>query len=347
MRGAEPASTGQPTLEVTDLTVHYELPRGWHRQPAGKVHAVDGISFALRAGSTFGIVGESGCGKSTTALAVMRLIKETAGSIRIDGTELTGMGAEELKRFRRKFQIIFQDPFSSLNPRQRAGDIIRAPLDIMHIGDPRSREERVAELLKLVGLRPEARALFPHQFSGGQRQRIGIARALATNPALIVCDEPVSALDVAIQAQILNLLKDLQNSLGVSLLIISHDMGVIRFMCHEIGVMYLGQFVETGDTAAIIRQPAHPYTWSLLNAVPRIDPEMRSLLSVPKLPGDPPSPIDPGPGCRFAKRCPYVEDRCRKIQPRLQPVRASASRHFVACHKVDERGYGPQHHPTL
>jgi peptide/nickel transport system ATP-binding protein len=327
-------------LEVENLEVKFNM--GTLQGKPQNVHAVDGINFSIPEGRTLGIVGESGCGKSTTALAIMRLLKPSGGSIFLNGQNLTALAGEELRKRRKDFQIIFQDPYSALNPRQRVGSLIRTPMDLLEVGKPSERDARVDELLALVGLRPEFRHLFPHQFSGGQRQRIGIARALATSPALIVCDEPVSALDVAIQAQILNLMKDLQTKLNLAFLFISHDIGVVSFLCHETAVMYLGVFVEQGVTREIISKPSHPYTRILLGSIPRIDPENRDLLKARKLPGDPPSPINPQFGCRFASRCPYAQDKCRQEIPELRPVEISASRRLVACHYAEQIENSPE-----
>ena len=325
-------------LSVRDLAVHFPIGR---RGPFGRpqtVHAVDGVSFEVERGATFGLVGESGSGKTTTALALMRLTAARGGDVRLGDTDLLALQGEVLRRERRRMQMIFQDPYSSLNPRVRAGASVREPLDLMRIGTPGEREERVAELFRLVGLRSEQRALFPHQFSGGQRQRIGIARALATQPELVVCDEPVSALDVAIQAQILNLLRRLQAEFGLTYLFISHDLGVVQYMCDEIAVMYLGRIVERTGRARLFREPLHPYTWALLSAVPSADPTFRRARARVKLEGDPPSPIDPPPGCRFAGRCPFVEARCRERDP---PLRAIRPGHQVACHLVGKDGSTP------
>ncbi len=325
-------------LEVRGLKVHFNLPRRKPFAPAPKVHAVDGVSFDTARGATLGLVGESGSGKTTTALAVMRLAPVTEGSILLNGEELVPLSGEALRQQRRHMQIIFQDPYSSLNPRLRAGEIVRAPLDQLGVGDRESRDDRVAELFRLVGLRPEQQALFPHQFSGGQRQRIGVARALATQPDLIVCDEPVSALDVAIQAQILNLLRRLQEEFGLTYLFISHDLGVVQYMCDDIAVMYLGQVVEHADRVSLFREPLHPYTNALLSAVPSADPVLRDRASRIRLVGDPPSPIDPPPGCRFASRCPFAEDRCRAEEPALRTIRDG---HRVRCHLVTDDGVPP------
>ncbi|MBM3354066.1 MAG: ABC transporter ATP-binding protein, partial [Betaproteobacteria bacterium] len=294
-------------LEVAGLRVHFPLPRRLPWQARRKVHAVDGIDFTLAAGRTLGIVGESGSGKTTAALAVMRLADITAGEVRLKGTDITHLAGEELRTQRRYVQMIFQDPYSSLNPRSRASAIVEEPLARMGIGDAAERRERARELFAQVGLRPDQLALFPHQFSGGQRQRIGIARALATRPELIVCDEPVSALDVAIQAQILNLLARLQNQHSLSYLFISHDLGVVQHLCDEVAVMYLGRIVEQAPRARLFADPLHPYTWALFSAVPRIGRRRGKGQQRLRLEGDPPSPIDLPRGCRFAGRCPFAE----------------------------------------
>lgn len=326
-------------LRVEDLKVHFRQKKRFPFSQASSVHAVDGVNFAVPRGKTFGLVGESGSGKTTTALAVMRLVHITGGRISLGDVDIGALQGEELRLQRRQMQIIFQDPYSSLNPRVRAGGIVREPLDQLQVGDAAERDDRVAELFRLVGLRPEQRALFPHQFSGGQRQRVGIARALATQPALIVCDEPVSALDVAIQAQILNLLRALQAEFDLTYLFISHDLGVVQYMCDEIAVMYLGQIVEQADRISLFREPLHPYTWALLSAVPSADPAMRDQADRIRLEGDPPSPIDLPPGCRFASRCPFSESRCIAETPPLRTIRDG---HAVACHLVSDDGVPPQ-----
>jgi len=324
-------------LEVNNLCTYFRLRRPHPFAPTPLVYAVDGVSFNLSKGTTFGLVGESGCGKSTTALSILRLEEPTSGSIKFDGLDLLTLDSEAMRRERRRMQIIFQDPYSSLNPRSRAGDIIIAPLKHQKIGSRRQQEERVAELLSHVGLRPEHRAAFPHQFSGGQRQRIAIARALASEPELIVCDEPVSALDVAIQAQILNLLLKLQKEFGLTYLFISHDMSVIQHICNEIAVMYLGKIVERADRVELFTNPQHPYSKALLSAVPAIDVEASFLNRRLPLEGDPPSPLNPPPGCRFHTRCAYAEDGCRTLEPLLREVLPS---HHVACHLVPVGGSG-------
>ncbi|EZP53932.1 MULTISPECIES: ABC transporter ATP-binding protein [Delftia] len=319
-------------LQVDDLQVHFPRPgKGLFGRPE-VVKAVDGVSFSLRRGSTLAVVGESGSGKTTTALAVMRLAPVTAGRMQLGDTDLGGLSGEALRQARRRMQIVFQDPFSSLNPRQRAGDAVRAPLDLMDVGTPAEREARVAELFTQVGLRPEQRQLFPHQFSGGQRQRINIARALATRPELVVCDEPVSALDIAIRAQILNLLARLQRELGLSYLFISHDMAVVEHICDDIAVMYLGQIVERAPRQAFFARPLHPYSVALMSAVPTVRGGRERAARRIRLAGDPPSPINPPAGCRFAGRCPVAVPACSAETP---PLREAAPGHWVRCIRVD------------
>ena len=303
------------------------------------VHAVDGVNLNIRRGTTFGIVGESGSGKTTTALAVMRLVPITAGTIDLNGIQIHQLENDDLRQVRQHMQIIFQDPYSSLNPRVRAGAIIREPMDLMNVGEVTERDDEVKRLMSAVGLRAEQRALFPHQFSGGQRQRIGVARALASRPDLVVCDEPVSALDVAVQAQVLNLLRRLQDEFGLTYLFISHDLGVVQYMCDEIAVMYLGQVVEHADRISLFTEPLHPYTWALLSAVPSADPAIRDRADRVRLLGDPPSAIDPPPGCRFASRCPFSQAICTQDTP---PLRTVKDGHTVACHLVSDDGVPPQ-----
>ncbi|USG62514.1 ATP-binding cassette domain-containing protein [Sneathiella marina] len=316
-------------LDVEDLKVHFPTRDG------ATVHAVDGVSFSIDRGVAFGLVGESGSGKTTTALACVRLVDPTAGQVSLDGEDITHLGGDSLRQMRRKMQIVFQDPYASLNPRERVGSIVERPLKLMKMGTARERAARVAELFEIVGLRPEQQSLFPHQFSGGQRQRIGIARALATQPDLIVCDEPVSALDVAIQAQVLNLLARLKAEFELTYLFISHDLAVVQHICDEIAVMYLGQIVERGSKQEIFRNPLHPYTKALISAVPSAD-----SLGKPKgerimLEGDPPSPISLPKGCRFASRCPFVTPACEEEAPALQNI---SPEHSVACLRVDPVG---------
>ncbi len=321
----------QPLLCVRGLKVHFRGRRGNPLRTPEVVHAVDGIDFDVPRGRALALVGESGSGKTTTALAVMRLVPITAGTIRLGDDELSALDGSELRRVRRRLQIVFQDPYSSLNPRQRAGSIVRAPLDLMRIGTPAQREARVTELFAAVGLRPEQRFLFPHQFSGGQRQRINIARALATNPDLVVCDEPVSALDVAIRAQILNLLRRLQSELGLTYLFISHDMAVVEYICDEVAVMYLGQIVERAPRRAFFARPLHPYSVALMSAVPTVHAGRARAAQRIRLAGDPPSPITLPSGCRFSGRCPAAIERCRNEPPALREIAPSR---WVRCHLV-------------
>ncbi len=325
---ASAKSRDSGTLTVEDLKVYFGGKKRLFSEVATVVHAVDGVSFAVPAGETFGVVGESGSGKTTTALAIMRLVPITHGRILLGDTAISDLEKEELRAARRRFQIIFQDPYSSLDPRRRAGAIVREPLDLMQIGKPAERDGMVAELFAQVGLRPEQRALFPHQFSGGQRQRIGLARALSTRPELIVCDEPVSALDVAIQAQILNLMARLQRELGLTYLFISHDLGVVQHICDQIAVMYLGQIVEQADRVSLFTNPRHPYTKALLAAVPSVHGNKRDRRSRMRLKGDPPSPINLPRGCRFASRCPMAEARCQQASP---PLEDRGDGHKVSC----------------
>lgn len=326
-------------LSVQNLKVHFPLKRKFLIGKRSVVHAVDGVNLNIRRGTTFGIVGESGSGKTTTALAVMRLVPITAGTIDLNGIQIHQLENDDLRQVRQHMQIIFQDPYSSLNPRVRAGAIIREPMDLMNVGDVSERDDEVKRLMSAVGLRAEQRALFPHQFSGGQRQRIGVARALASRPDLVVCDEPVSALDVAVQAQVLNLLRRLQDEFGLTYLFISHDLGVVQYMCDEIAVMYLGQVVEHADRISLFTEPLHPYTWALLSAVPSADPAIRDRADRVRLLGDPPSAIDPPPGCRFASRCPFSQAICTQDTP---PLRTVKNGHAVACHLVSDDGVPPQ-----
>ncbi len=293
----------------------------------GSVKAVDGVSFTLGRGETLSLVGESGCGKSTTGLALMGLVKPTGGRVRFDDREITDFNASALKDYRRRMQIVFQDPFSSLNPRQKVKDIIRAPLDIHNVGTSMEREAEVASLMKRVGLRPDQADNYPHQFSGGQRQRIGIARALALKPDIIVCDEPVSALDVSVQAQILNLLADLQRDLGVSYLSVSHDLGVVEHISHRVAVMYLGKIVEIADKKTIFSVPRHPYTELLMGSAPSLDPRARHTFSASN--DDIPSATNKPSGCAFHTRCPLASEVCRKHEPELT---TRDDGQLVACH---------------
>jgi oligopeptide/dipeptide ABC transporter ATP-binding protein len=316
-----------PVLEVRDLKKHFIISKGILRRHGGCVFAVDGVSFSIARGETLGLVGESGCGKSTVGRAVLRLIEPTAGRIELDGHDITRLARGELRPFRRQMQIIFQDPFSSLDPRMRAGDIVGEPLRVHRIARGRKRAARVAELFERVGLRRAQMGNYPHQFSGGQRQRIGIARALALSPKLIIADEPVSSLDVSIQAQVLNLMLDLQRELGLAYLFISHNLAVVEHISHRIAVMYLGRIVEYTDKKSLFTAPQHPYTELLLSAVPVPDPAIKREKRV--LQGDVPSPVNPPAGCHFHTRCPYALELCRAATPALRQVRPG---HWAACH---------------
>lgn len=311
-------------LEISNLVKHYPVRSGVLRRVTGTVHAVDGVSFTLGVGETLGLVGESGCGKSTVARSILRLVEPTSGSIRINDTDITRLGKAALRPHRRSMQIIFQDPFASLNPRMTAGHIVGEPLSVHGIAAGRAKQERVAELFEQVGLRPDQMLNYPHQFSGGQRQRICIARALSLGPDLIVCDEPVSALDVSIQAQVINLLIDLQRQHGFSYLFIAHDLAVVAHISHRVAVMYLGRIVELAEKTELFANPRHPYTQALLASVPVADPRTKRLK--PLIDGDVPSPINPPSGCAFHTRCRFVMERCKVETPVL-----AGAQHQVAC----------------
>ena len=325
---ASTGSAGRPAvLDVCDLKKHFPIHKGLLRRAGGTVYAVDGVSFSIRPGETLGLVGESGCGKSTVGRTILRLIEPTDGSIRIDGRDITHLSKTELRPYRRQMQIIFQDPFSSLDPRMSAGDIVAEPMRVHRTVGRANVKKRVAELFERVGLRKAQMDNYPHQFSGGQRQRIGIARALALQPKLIIGDEPVSALDVSIQAQVLNLMMDLQREMGLAYLFISHNLAVVEHLSHYIAVMYLGRIVEYTDKRTLFTKALHPYTESLLLAVPVPDPSVKRVKRV--LQGDVPSPINPPAGCHFHTRCPYAVDRCRAESPPLREVKPGQ---LVACH---------------
>jgi oligopeptide/dipeptide ABC transporter ATP-binding protein len=315
-----------PLLEVRDLQVHFPVKQGFFSKTRQVVRAVDGISFRVDAGETLGVVGESGCGKTTLGQAVIRLIEPTAGTEVFDGQTIQRRDPESIRHLRKGMQLIFQDPFASLNPRMRIDRILGEPMILNGIARGAEKDARVARLIEKVGLSPEQARRFPHEFSGGQRQRIGVARALALNPRLIIGDEPVSALDVSIQAQIINLLKDLQTELGLSFILIAHDLAVVEHLCNRIAVMYLGRFVETGTRAEIYQSPAHPYTKALLSAVPVADPRRKKNRIL--LAGEVPSPMNPPSGCRFHSRCPEARPICQQTDP---PEVALSPTHHAAC----------------
>ena len=317
-----------PLLEVKNLKVHFPVKHGLFGAAHEFVKAVDDVSFSLEPGETLGLVGESGCGKTTLGRAIVRLIEPTAGSVLLNGEDITRMRGALLRARRRKFQMIFQDPYGSLNPRMTVEQIVGEALDIHKLTDSKSaRQKRIAELLNDVGLDPIYAQRYPHEFSGGQRQRIGIARALAVEPELIICDEPVSALDVSVQAQIINLLRDLQQKRGIAYLFIAHDLAVVEHISHRVMVMYLGKIVETAEAKILIREPQHPYTQALISAVPEVDPDTKRRRIV--LPGDVPSPIHPPSGCPFHPRCPIAEQRCQTEVPAFREVKKDR---FSACH---------------
>jgi len=325
-------------LDVANLTVRFPANRGVFPGKKRWLNAVDNITFTIKRGETLALVGESGSGKTTTALAVARLVKAYTGSVILDGNNFLALKDEQLRVARAKLQFIFQDPYSSLNPRLNAEAIVREPLESLIADDKTNHDQVIDQLFEAVGLRPEQKKLFPHQFSGGQRQRIGIARALATQPELVICDEPVSALDVAVQAQIVNLLRRLQHQRNLTYLFISHDLGVVQHMCDRIAVMYMGKIVEFADRMSLFNNPQHPYTAALLSAVPSVDRERRSKFKRILIPGDPPDAIYPPMGCRFSSRCPVATIACSESEP---PLKARRDGHLVACHLVSDSGESP------
>ncbi len=323
-------------IRVTNLKKHFPIRRGVFRRQVGAVQAVDGISFDIYKGETLGLVGESGCGKSTAGRTILQLLSPTDGQVYFGDEDLTALKRGDLRRKRRHMQMIFQDPYASLNPRMQVGTIIGEPLQIHNIGNASSRKERVQELLSVVGLNPYFVKRYPHEFSGGQRQRIGIARALATNPSFIVADEPISALDVSIQAQVVNLLDDLKAELGLTYLFIAHDLSMVRYISDRVAVMYLGRIVEMGERDEVYDHPLHPYTQALLSAIPIPDPDKEATRKRIILEGDVPSPANPPVGCRFNPRCSYATDICRQEDPEFRNLGTDTKMHMVACHHADK-----------
>ena len=329
LRSTATVDSGKNLLDVKALKMHFPLTQGiiFQRQ-VGAVRAVDGIDFFVEKGETLGLVGESGCGKSTTGRAILQLYKPTAGAVLFDGVELTKLGGEAMRKMRRRMQMIFQDPYASLNPRMTVGNIIGEPLEVHDLARGKEKTERVQELLRVVGLNPYFTNRYPHEFSGGQRQRIGIARALAVEPEFIVCDEPISALDVSIQAQVINLLEELQDRFKLTYLFIAHDLSVVRHISDRVAVMYLGKIVELADRVDLYERPLHPYSQALLSAVPIPDPALEARRERVVLGGEVPSPLSPPPGCVFHPRCPVAIDRCRGEVPDLREIRPA---HRAAC----------------
>ena len=318
-------------IRIEDLVMHFPIYRGIFQKQVGAVRAVDGISFSIKRGETLGLVGESGCGKSTTGRAILQLYRPTAGHVFYEDQDLTLLKGEELRHMRRKMQMIFQDPYASLNPRMTVGDIVGEPLIVHNVASGKEVQDRVENLLELVNMNPSFASRYPHEFSGGQRQRIGVARALALQPAFIVCDEPISALDVSIQAQVVNLLQQLQREMGLSLIFIAHDLAVVKHISDRVLVMYLGHAVELGTYDEVYQNPLHPYTKALMSAVPVPDPDLEKNKTIQLLEGDLPSPINPPSGCVFRTRCPIAGPECAQTRPVLE----GSFRHAVSCLKVD------------
>jgi oligopeptide/dipeptide ABC transporter ATP-binding protein len=316
-------------LEVKDLVKHFPMGGGFFDQNQKVVHAVNGINFKIKKGETLGLVGESGCGKSTAGRTIIRLYEPTSGQIIFEGQDVTNAHGDDLLNLRRKMQMIFQDPYASLNPRMTVGDIVGEGLDIHKLASGQARTDRIYELLEVIGLNPEHANRFPHEFSGGQRQRIGIARALSVNPRLIICDEPISALDVSIQAQIVNMLEELQEKMGLTYLFIAHDLSMVKHISHRIAVMYLGRIVEMAESFELYKNPQHPYTQALLSAIPIPDPRVEATRKRIVVQGNVPSPIDPPSGCYFRTRCPYAKAVCAEQDPQLKEF---GNNHVAACH---------------
>ncbi|MDI9599237.1 MAG: ABC transporter ATP-binding protein [Acidobacteriota bacterium] len=328
---------GDALVTVDDLAVHFPITSGIvFRHTVGAVRAVDGVSLTVRRGETLGLVGESGCGKSTTGRAILQLIRPTRGRVLYEGTDLAHLRGRALRRQRRRMQMIFQDPYASLNSRMTVGDIVGEPLLVHRLRDRAGRHERVRELLQTVGINPNTQNRYPHEFSGGQRQRIGVARALATNPSFIVADEPISALDVSIQAQVVNMLDDLKQELGLTYLFIAHDLSMVRYISDRVAVMYLGRIVELSSRNEVYDHPLHPYTQALLSAIPVPDPDKETRRQRVILEGDVPSPANPPSGCRFHPRCAYATDVCHEVDPEFRNLGTAAEPHMVACHHAEK-----------
>jgi oligopeptide transport system ATP-binding protein len=325
----EPASAPDILLRVTNLKMYFPILRGVFRRKVGDIKAVDGVSFDVIRGETLGLVGESGCGKSTVGRTILQLYRPTAGSVYLDGEDLSKIHGRALRQRRRKMQMIFQDPYASLNPRMTIGEIVAEPLEVHHTFKGKEKADRVAYLLQVVGLNPLYAGRYPHEFSGGQRQRVGIARSLALDPSFIVCDEPISALDVSIQAQVVNLLEDIQKKMGLTYLFIAHDLSMVRHISNRVAVMYLGKLMEMADQVEVYVDPLHPYTQALLSAIPIPDPVLEEKRQRIILAGDVPSPANPPPGCVFSTRCKYAEAVCREREPEWREPHAG---HWVACH---------------
>lgn len=333
MSHEQPSSQTAPLLQVNHLSKHFLIGKSLLKRNRAKLNAVNDVSFTLEKGKTLGIVGESGCGKSTLGRCLLRLIEPSSGEVFIDGKDLTAMNAQTLTAIRKDIQIIFQDPYASLSPRMTIHDILREPLDTHHIGTVQEREEKIAQIMQEVGLRAQILTRYPHEFSGGQRQRIGIARALVLEPKLIIADEPVSALDVSVQAQVLNLISDLKNKRALSFVFIAHDLAVVQHICDEVAVMYLGHVVEQANAEELYRNPQHPYTQSLLSAIPVPNPHQPSQAII--LTGDVPSPINPPSGCAFRTRCRFAKPVCAQSQPKLATKTQTSNTHRIACHLVE------------
>jgi oligopeptide transport system ATP-binding protein len=334
--GANGATKKEILVKVEGLKKYFPIKRGVLRRTVGFVKAVDGISFDIYQGETLGLVGESGCGKSTAGRTILQLYEPTAGEVYMEGKNLTTLNNRDLRKARRDMQMIFQDPYASLNPRMTVGNIVSEPLKIHGIGNSESRKERTEELLKLVGLNPYFITRYPHEFSGGQRQRIGVARSLATNPAFIVADEPISALDVSVQAQVVNLLDDLKEDLGLTYLFIAHDLSMVRYISDRVAVMYLGRIVELGVRDEVYEHPLHPYTQALLSAIPIPDPAVETNRQRIILEGDVPNPAAPPPGCHFHTRCQFATEICKEIDPESRDFGTEEQPHLVACHHAEQ-----------